>query len=238
MLLSKIGEITSGDLLGHLTWDLDTQADFESSCRTVDIIQHSSIIDFQSRDNIQNELSHLSEKICAIAVTLYTSKADGFEGKAFDDPIEPLLTLVDWISGQAKKLNKHYPTGILQYIVFTRIFTLETQSFHRQVDPVAHLLSKQVPLFLEDLRETRSGLLVDLHENPQNFPLPSVFLLYKRVKSLARMYKQAVTKSVSTLEMILDWSLAAKRYSSALAISSCLLWKFICITARRKSALG
>lgn len=59
----------------------------------------------------------------------------------------------------------------------------------RHLDLVSLALESQIPLFLTDLDHARVPLLEGARQKPPVIPLPDIFALYRRVKTLLSMHQ-------------------------------------------------
>lgn len=113
----------------------------------------------------------LKDGIRIMAIHEYTAKTTELFSQAVDNEVVPLIQLIDWLQKGAKRLDKRYPDPIFG-----------------SIDPVRHLLEKQVPLFLDDLQSMKQQILQHALREREPLAFEDIYTLYNRVKELLKMY--------------------------------------------------
>ncbi|CAO1615966.1 unnamed protein product [Parajaminaea phylloscopi] len=121
---------------------------------------------------LERHVEELRDGIRIMAIHEYTAKTTELFSQAVDNEVVPLVQLLDWLEKGAKRLDKRYPEPILGHI-----------------DPVQHVLEKQVTLFLDDLESMKGQVVQHALRERDPLSLDDVFVLYRRVRELLKMHK-------------------------------------------------
>ncbi|CAO1632045.1 unnamed protein product [Sympodiomycopsis kandeliae] len=121
---------------------------------------------------LDRHLEELKDSLRIVAIHEYTAKTTEIFSQAVDNEIVPLIQLLDWLEKGAKRLDKRYP-----------------QPLFGAVDPVCHLLEKQVPLFLDDLDSMKHQIMQHAFREREPLAFEDIFTLYRRVGELLKMHQ-------------------------------------------------
>lgn len=136
---------------------------------------------------LDKHTEELKDGIRIMAIHDYTAKTTELFSQRIDNEVIPLVQLIDWLEKGAKRLDKKYPEPILG-----------------SVDPVCHLLEKQVPLFLDDLASMKQQIVQHALRERDALAFEDIFTLYGRVQGLLKMYKAFCPEGETTFS-IANW---------------------------------
>lgn len=122
--------------------------------------------------DLDRHVEELKDGIRIAAIHEYTTKTTELFSQVVENEIVPLVQLVDWLERNAKRLDKKYKEPLLG-----------------SIDPVMHVLEKQVPLFLDDLESMKQQILQHAMQDRSPLGFDDIFMLYGRVNDLLRMHK-------------------------------------------------
>lgn len=121
---------------------------------------------------LARSVEELKDGIRIMAIHEYTAKTTELFSQAVENEIVPLVQLLDWLEKGAKRLDKRYREPILG-----------------SIDPVQHLLEKQVPLFLDDLESMKHQILQHALQERDALSFDDIFTLYRRIRELLKMHQ-------------------------------------------------
>ncbi|KAK0545280.1 hypothetical protein OC846_005734 [Tilletia horrida] len=129
--------------------------------------------------NINKHIEELKDAVQIGAINMYAEHTAELFGKVLppgSNEVKPLLELCDWVTSRAKILEK-------QWNSHARVF---------DIDIVALVLRKQVPLFLDDLESMKQSVLDRTNALPLNDPksthFDQIFGLFRTVRGLFQLY--------------------------------------------------
>ncbi|PWN26305.1 hypothetical protein BDZ90DRAFT_51811 [Jaminaea rosea] len=137
---------------------------------------------------MERHVEELKDGIRIMAIHEYTAKTTELFSQAVDNEVVPLVQLLDWLEKGAKRLDKRYPQPLLGTI-----------------DPVCHVLEKQVPLFLDDLESMKHQIVQHATQEREPLAFEDIFALYRRVTELLKMHKAFCPDHGELQFSLADW---------------------------------
>ncbi|CED85310.1 Munc13 homology 1 [Phaffia rhodozyma] len=149
-------------------------ADISDYVLMLEELRDTGLVGHSNADLVK--LDQIVDQIRQKAFSLFSAKTSDLFSEEEDNPVDPLMMIIDWVEKQAKLFKKRFPGKILDAI-----------------DVVPIVLGQQVPLLLQDLEDAHPRLLTAALGSSKQEPVidvDQVFGLYRRSTQITAMHDE------------------------------------------------